>query len=82
MPPANDNDCILVSLNTVARMTSLSRTAINKRRAEGTFPKAVPLGDRRIAFVTAEVLTWMADRIAARDALSTSPAPIVAAVAA
>jgi prophage regulatory protein len=49
-------------------MTSLSRTAINKRRAEGTFPKAVPLGDRRIAFVTAEVVSWMADRIAARDA--------------
>jgi prophage regulatory protein len=55
----------LVSLNQVCEMTSLSRTAINKHRAAGTFPKEIPLGDRRIAFVRAEVEQWIADRIAA-----------------
>jgi prophage regulatory protein len=71
MTPANDNnDRILVSLNAVVRMTSLSRTAINKKRGEGTFPKDVPLGDRRIAFVRTEVEGWISDRIARREAAS------------
>lgn len=55
----------LVSLNQVCAMTSLSRTAINKHRAAGTFPKPIPLGDRRIAFVRSEVDQWISDRIAA-----------------
>lgn len=56
----------LVSLNQVCAMTSLSRTAINKYRALGAFPAPVPLGERRIAFVRAEVEQWISDRIAAR----------------
>lgn len=55
----------LVSLNAVCAMTSLSRTAINLRRAAGTFPRPVPLDGRRIAFVRAEVEQWIRDRIAA-----------------
>ena len=55
----------LVSLNQVCAMTSLSRTAINLRRAAGTFPAPVPLGEgRRIAFVRQEVEQWIRDRIA------------------
>ena len=54
----------LVSLNDVCAMTSLSRTAINKHRAAGTFPKEIPLGERRIAFVRSEVERWITDRIA------------------
>ena len=57
---------ILISLNDVCRLTSLSRTAINKWRALGRFPQAVPLGEKRVAFVRAEVEQWIADRIAAR----------------
>lgn len=60
----SDNSPRLVSLNQVCAMTSLSRTAINKHRASGTFPKEIPLGERRIAFVLAEVEQWIADRIA------------------
>ena len=59
--------CALVALREVCAMTSLSRTAINQRRASGAFPKPVPLGEKRIAFVRAEVEAWIADRIAARD---------------
>lgn len=61
----SDTSPRLVSLNEVCAMTSLSRTAINKYRAAGTFPKEIPLGERRIAFVRAEVEQWIAERIAA-----------------
>lgn len=65
--PANDN-YPLVSLNDVVKMTSLSRTAINIKRARGQFPAAVALGEKRVAFVRQEVMAWIDQRIAARDA--------------
>lgn len=58
----------LISLNDACRMTSLSRTAINRSRALGVFPEAVPLGEKRIAFVRAEVEAWIEERIAMRAA--------------
>ncbi|MPT25265.1 MAG: AlpA family phage regulatory protein [Starkeya sp.] len=60
-------DFPLVSLNDVCKMTSLSRTAINQKRAAGTFPQAVPLGEKRIAFLRSEVDAWIEERIADRD---------------
>ncbi|RVD31853.1 AlpA family phage regulatory protein [Mesorhizobium sp. M4B.F.Ca.ET.215.01.1.1] len=63
----NDN-LELVSLNEAARMTSLSRTFLNRLRDQGRFPAAVPMGERRIAFVKSEVLGFIRDRIAARAA--------------
>lgn len=57
----------LVSLNEAAKLTSLSRTAIFKLRAQGKFPKAVPLGEKRVAFVRDELAAWVAQRIAERD---------------
>lgn len=67
MQPDNDNR-VLVSLNDAARMTSLSRSMLNRYRAEGRFPRAVPLGEKRVAFVAAEVRDWISERIAARAA--------------
>lgn len=58
---------VLISLDQVCDLTSLSRTGINKARYAGRFPKAVPLDGRRIAFVQAEVLSWIDERIAARQ---------------
>jgi prophage regulatory protein len=63
---ANDNLPVLISMRDTVRATSLSRTMLNRYRAEGRFPAAVPLGDRRFAFVRAEVEGWIADRIARR----------------
>ncbi|PWK65849.1 AlpA family phage regulatory protein [Aminobacter sp. AP02] len=68
MDSANDNEPRLVSLNDACAMTSMSRSMLNKYRAEGRFAAAVPLGDRRIAFVRSEVQQWITDRIAARAA--------------
>jgi prophage regulatory protein len=49
-------------------MTSLSRTMVNRYRQEGRFPQAVPMGERRIAFVRAEVDAWIDEKIAGRVA--------------
>lgn len=57
----------LISLNDACRFTSLSRTAINRWRATGEFPAAVPLGDKRVAFVKSEVEAWITKRIASRQ---------------
>jgi prophage regulatory protein len=56
----------LISLNDACRLTSLSRTAINRWRDIGKFPAAVPLGHKRVAFVRAEVEQWIRERIAER----------------
>jgi predicted DNA-binding transcriptional regulator AlpA len=45
----------------------LSRTAINRWRSLGKFPVAVPLGDKRVAFIRTEVEGWIRDRINERS---------------
>ncbi|WP_246564840.1 helix-turn-helix transcriptional regulator [Ancylobacter sonchi] len=57
-----------MSVADVVREIGLSRAELFKRRAAGTFPAAVPLGERRIAFIRSEVDLWIDQRIAARDA--------------
>lgn len=56
----------LISLNDCCLLTSLSRTTINSLRARDDFPQAVPLGDKRIAFVRSEVQEWILDRVKSR----------------
>lgn len=68
MTAANDNVPMLISLNNACQLTSMSRTMLNRYRAEGRFPVAVDLGDRRIAFVRSEVTAWIRDKISARSA--------------
>lgn len=68
MTAANDNAPLLISLNDACKMTSMSRTMLNRYRAEGRFPVAVELGDRRVAFVRSEVTAWVHAKIAARAA--------------
>lgn len=59
---------MLVSMKRACELTSLSRTMLNRYRADGRFPAAVPLGDKRIAFVKSEITNWIDQRIAARGA--------------
>lgn len=65
--PANDNFA-LISINDACKLTSMSRTMLNRYRAEGRFPVAVELGKRRLAFVRVEVLAWIQAKISARSA--------------
>lgn len=64
---ANDNAPVLISIKQASSITSLSRTMLNRYRAAGSFPEAVPMGERRIAFVRGEVLAWIQDRIDRRN---------------
>lgn len=63
---ANDNGPILMSPKEAAQQTSLSRQLLALMARAGEFPLPVQLGERRTAYVRAEVVDWMAKRIAAR----------------
>jgi prophage regulatory protein len=68
VPHENDYTPALISLNDACRVTSMSRTMLNRYRTEGRFPVAVELGDRRVAFVRSEVTAWVQSKIDARTA--------------
>ena len=59
----------LLPLRSVIDRTSLSRTSIYRlmARADGSFPKSVPLGGR-VAWIEAEVSEWIDARVAERVA--------------
>lgn len=67
--PTNENfaPSRLMSMNEVVHAICLSRAMINIYRNAGTFPRAVAIGDKRIAFLRAEIDAWIDQRIAARD---------------
>lgn len=66
MEAANDNKPRLMAPKEAAIATSLSRSLITLMAENGMFPKPVSLGERRIAYVRAEVEAWIDSRIAAR----------------
>lgn len=57
----------LISFAEVLRKTPLSRTSIYRRIKAGTFPKPVPIGTYKIAFLEKEVDTWIDDQVIARN---------------
>ena len=59
----------LIRLNDVSQSTGLRRSTIYKYIAEGVFPKAVPLGGGRVAWVEQEIQNWITERIEARDSM-------------
>lgn len=67
MSAANDNRPLLMSPKEAATETSLSRQLLMLMAREGQFPLPVQLGERRQAYVRAEVIGWVQDRIAARS---------------
>ncbi len=67
MKSANDN-APLMAPKDAAAATSLSRTLLALMAEAGEFPRPVKLGQRRTAYVRAEVEAWISERIAARAA--------------
>ncbi len=57
-----------ISLRDVLTRTSLSKTHTYRLINAGTFPRPVPLGPRRVAFIEREVNDWLSGRLAAREA--------------
>ncbi|MDP4984430.1 helix-turn-helix transcriptional regulator, partial [Pseudoalteromonas tunicata] len=47
----------------VKTLTTLSRSSIYKKIAEGSFPKPIKLGDRAVAWLEHDVLQWIENRI-------------------
>lgn len=58
----------LIRLKQVMECTGLARSTVYKFIAEGDFPKPVKLGSRVAAWVEAEVLAWIGDKVSSRDA--------------
>jgi prophage regulatory protein len=57
----------------VERLTSLTRSTIYSRVAEGTFPKPVPIGPMRVGWVESEILEWLKACVATRDGPKPKP---------
>jgi prophage regulatory protein len=57
----------LLRLPQVTAQTGCARSTIYDAIAAGRFPKQVQLGGRTVAWSSAEVDQWIAERIAARD---------------
>lgn len=57
----------LIKLRDVMALTSLARATVYKYISEGRFPKQVNLGGNCVAWVEAEIMEWIEQRIAARD---------------
>lgn len=60
-----DNQPRLIKRPEVQRITGLSRTGIYDRVRRGEFPAPVSLGGSAVAWVQAEVNTWIQARIEA-----------------
>ncbi|WP_324134066.1 helix-turn-helix transcriptional regulator [Bosea sp. (in: a-proteobacteria)] len=67
-PSANDNAPRLMAPKDAALATSLSRTLLALMADAGEFPAPVRLGERRVAYVRAEVDAWIDQRIGSRQA--------------
>lgn len=59
----------LMSPKEAAEATSLSRTLLSLMAKEGQFPQPVKLGERRTAYVRAEVEAWIDAKITGRDSI-------------
>ncbi|MBV7315426.1 AlpA family transcriptional regulator [Shewanella sp. NIFS-20-20] len=57
----------LIKLKDVIASTGLGRSTIYKYIEDGTFPKAVSLGCRAVAWVESEIQEWILERIEERD---------------
>lgn len=55
-----------ISLRAVLARTSLSKTHTYRLINAGLFPRPVPLGPRRVAFLEREVDEWLQARVDAR----------------
>ena len=58
----------LITLGSVIERTTTSKTRIYEAIRRGTFPRPVPVGARRRAWLESEVEDWIDARVAERNA--------------
>jgi prophage regulatory protein len=66
---ANQDAERLIRLREVMNITGLSRSYVYSLAQKGQFPKPVKLSERSVAWIEAEVLAWIDERIKQRDEL-------------
>jgi prophage regulatory protein len=54
-------------MDEVIDRVSFSKTHIYRKIADGTFPRPVPLGPSKVAFLEREIEEWIAARVDARE---------------
>ncbi len=57
-----------ISMAELVCRIGLSKSQVYRLINEGSFPKPVPLGPQKIAFLDSEVEAWITQRLRARDA--------------
>lgn len=63
----------LIRLNAVLQMCSLSRAALYRGIKGRTFPAPIKLSARSVAWLHAEVILWVDERVKERDAKKDKP---------
>lgn len=61
------NPVRFLRLPEVISQCGLSRSTVYDAIKQGRFPAPVPLGPKRVAWLSTEIDSWMAERIAARQ---------------
>lgn len=56
-----------ISMDEVISRVCFSRTHIYRKIADGSFPRQVPLGRHKVAFLEREVEQWIISRLQSRD---------------
>ena len=56
-----------LSMSEVLDRICLSKTHLYRKINAGQFPRPVPLGPQKVAFLESEVEAWMSDRLRARE---------------
>ncbi len=70
-----DTNDRLLSLREVIEITSFSRSSIYGYIKKAQFPKAVHVGQRKVAWIKAEIDAWVAGKVAARDDAANAALP-------
>jgi prophage regulatory protein len=64
MPEHTHKSFTILRRKQVQERTGLSRSTIYMRIAQGTFPKAISLGDRAVGWVDSEIDAWLTNQLA------------------
>ncbi len=65
LPDTHTDQLELIRLNTVIRLTGLSRSGIYQKISNGEFSQQVNIGTRAVAWIASEVHDWIRDQIMA-----------------
>ena len=63
-----------MGIKEVSELTGLTKATIYRYVNGGTFPRPIPLGGRRVAWLLSELQDWMNERLAKRNTTTKEPA--------